>query len=220
MTIIDVALLFLYLFLVIVLAVLYFRSHPEFEPYEKYYKYGLAVKVIGGISFALIYTFYYSYGGDTMAYFKDSWKLNELLFHSFHDWKELLFGDCANFQFKDRNVLHGLIFRPCTTEFFVTSFTSFITLLGLGSYFSTTLLFALLSFIGVWHFFMVFVQRYPRIKNQLAFAILFMPSVFFWGSGLMKDSITIGFIGMMIYYLDNIKKRRGRLSYKYCSFHC
>lgn len=43
----------------------------------------------------------------------------------------------------------------------------------------------------------------------MAFAVLFIPSVFFWGSGLMKDSVTIGFVGLFLFYLDKLKRKEG-----------
>lgn len=36
----------------------------------------------------------------------------------------------------------------------------------------------------------VFCEEYPKIAKELAIAILFIPSVVFWGSGIMKDTYT------------------------------
>jgi hypothetical protein len=40
---------------------------------------------------------------------------------------------------------------------------------------------------------------FPKMHLQLAIALFFIPSVFFWGSGLLKDSITLGALGWATY---------------------
>lgn len=45
-----------------------------------------------------------------------------------------------------------------------------------------------------------FTTEFPDMYKSLAVSILFIPSVVFWGSGLMKDSIT--FSAHVIMYLD------------------
>jgi hypothetical protein len=39
---------------------------------KKHFKYGLFIKLIGGLSFALVYTYYYDYGGDTRIYYSSA----------------------------------------------------------------------------------------------------------------------------------------------------
>jgi len=66
------------------------------------------------------------------------------------------------------------------------------------------------SFAGQWKLFQVF-NDYNKGKNQniLAIAVLYSPSIWFWGSGLMKDSICIGAMGFVINILyKNIVKKQ------------
>ena len=42
----------------------------------------------------------------------------------------------------------------------------------------------------------------------MAFAVFFIPSVFFWGSGVMKDSLTIGLLGLLLYHVDRLISSR------------
>jgi hypothetical protein len=51
-----------------------------------------------------------------------------------------------------------------------------------------------LAYSGPWRLFLVFCREFPGLSKQLAFAILFVPSVFFWGSGLLKDTFTFSAI--------------------------
>jgi hypothetical protein len=182
---------------------------PAYAKYKKYYWRGLLLKLIGGLGYALIYTFYYTYGGDTFSYFKDGVAMNNLMLTDFSVFWDYVFGDLAYVDVGQYNSNRGFIHQKGTAEFFVTRFTSIFTILGMQNFYTTTLLFAFFSFIGVWLMFLVFVRRYPEIEKKMAFAVLFIPSVFFWGSGLMKDSITIGFLGVLLYFLDKIKRKEG-----------
>jgi hypothetical protein len=56
----------------------------------------------------------------------------------------------------------------------------------------------------MWLFFNVFSKNFPHLHRSLAFAILFIPSVIFWGSGILKDSIVLAFIGVLTYCVKRI----------------
>jgi hypothetical protein len=51
----------------------------------------------------------------------------------------------------------------------------------------------------MWMFFLTFYEQYPHLHKRLALASFFIPSVFFWGSGLLKDTITLGCLGIAVY---------------------
>jgi len=51
---------------------------------------------------------------------------------------------------------------------------------------------------------MVFYRMLPKMHLQLAIAIFFIPSVFFWGSGILKDTITLGALGWGVYAFAEI----------------
>ena len=61
------------------------------------------------------------------------------------------------------------------------------------------MLFATVSFTGVWALYFTFYHMAPRLHAILAFSVLFVPSVVFWGSGIMKDTITLGALGWLTY---------------------
>ena len=56
---------------------------------------------------------------------------------------------------------------------------------------------------------MTLVKICPQLYKELAIASFFIPSVFFWGSGLMKDSLCLGALGWVFYcfYKGAIQKR-------------
>ncbi|WP_375437083.1 hypothetical protein [uncultured Hymenobacter sp.] len=85
------------------------------------------------------------------------------------------------------------------TEFFVVRIAAFLGLFCFNCYTVIALLFALISFTGVWAMYTTFLRLYPAAYKQLAVAAFFLPSVFFWGSGLMKDSLCLGALGWVFY---------------------
>ncbi len=68
--------------------------------------------------------------------------------------------------------------------------------------------FALISFIGSVAFFLTFYRRYPHLHLEIAVVCFFIPSVFFWGSGLLKDTIMMGCLGAATYCFDAVFIRR------------
>ena len=209
----DVVLVLIYLLLLLGAGAALVTFRPRYRAYKSYYYKGLLVKLLGGLGYSLIYTFYYTYGGDTVTYFKDGMSLNYLMVTDFSTFWDYAFGSLESVDDRKIQLFRGIIHSKGTGEFFVTRFTSIFTILGLHNFYTTTMLFAFFSFIGVWLMFMVFVRRYPQIEGKLAFAVLFIPSVFFWGSGLMKDSITIGFLGVLLYFLDKMKRKEGYVAF-------
>lgn len=175
--------------------------------YRKYFIKGLTAKLIGGIGFALVYTYYYSYGGDSLAYYEDAEKITEYFFLDPLAALELLLMPGSVESPETLQVANRLSMHRLGTEFPVVRTAAFANILAMNSYFSTTVVFAALSYVGVWHFYLVFARRYPSISGQLAIAVLFIPSVFFWGSGIMKDSIVLGYLGLMVYGIDKFLRK-------------
>ncbi len=55
----------------------------------------------------------------------------------------------------------------------------------------------------------MFCEEYPGLTKEFAWSILFVPSVIFWSSGILKDPLTFSAVGWQTYSLWNIfiKKR-------------
>jgi hypothetical protein len=98
----------------------------------------------------------------------------------------------------DRNIGWPIYYRDQTT-FIVVRLTCLLVLFSLKSFIVTTLLLAWISYMGVWRLYLVFSSEFPKLNKEMAFAVLFIPSVFFWGSGLLKDTITFSALGFFTY---------------------
>ncbi|WP_147302913.1 hypothetical protein [Marinoscillum furvescens] len=99
-------------------------------------------------------------------------------------------------------------------SFTVVRIAGLIDFFTFHTYSATALFFAIFSFSGAWFFYKAVVQKYPGNERKLAVAILFIPSVVFWGSGILKDTITFGALGWLTYCVINIIDFQ-RLNIKY-----
>jgi hypothetical protein len=184
------------------------------RPYYRYLLPGLMCKIIGGIGLCIVYTFYYTDGGDVTNYFLSTRTfVNVLLEGHFSKFLEMV-------DYKNNNIYHILAYNNVYgylqfswndyyALFTVTLLVPFC-LLGAKSFVTTTVLLASISFIGLWKLYQVFVEQFPDLMRQFAIAIFFIPSVFFWGSGILKDTFTLSAIGFFIYglYRFQIQKQR------------
>lgn len=163
--------------------------------------------------FAYMYAFihHYNMGGDTNAYFHDIQLYANLFFEEPLDALRLLtfLGEATSPE--AYSVLGSSYFGRLSHEYIVVQFGMFANLFGLGSYFGATAIYSLISFIGLWKLFLVFRRQYPLLEKEMAFATLFVPSVVFWGSGILKDTLTIGMLGFLIYAIDKyfFRKQKG-----------
>src|SRR5690606_25717236 len=54
-------------------------------------------------------------------------------------------------------------------------------------------------FTGMWAMFLAFYRLYPSLHKYLAISTFFIPSLFFWGSGILKDPLTISALGWVTF---------------------
>jgi len=202
MTFYDIILVIFYLIFAYACAFSIRSLKSENLYYRKFLIKGLTAKFLGGISFSLVYTYFYTYGGDTMAYYSDAELITQYFFRDPITALGFLIDPLSLEASRIQSAIGVLNFEYGGSEFPVVRVATFLNILAMNSYYSTTLLFAAFSYFGMWHFYLVFAKRYPKINGQLAIAIFFLPSVFFWGSGISKDSIVIGFLGLMVYGID------------------
>jgi hypothetical protein len=174
---------------------------------RKYFFPALTVRIIGAICVGLIYQFYYN-GGDTFNYHTTG---SRIIWDAFLDSPDVGLA----ILFTDGTVEPGMYKYVSQMPFFYdkSSFTiirisAVLDILTFSSYSATAVLFSVMSFVGSWCLFMTFQEENPHLKSSLAFATLFIPSVFFWGSGLLKDTITLGFVGIATYLFYQMAIKR------------
>ena len=179
------------------------------NPIYKYFLWGLFVKIIGAICVCLIYAYYYKEGGDTLMYHRDSSILLNLFLRSPADFFNIWFSPLTKETLSCFTSETGYLEYGCDSKaFMVDRLIVPIKLISFNSYIISSVLMAVLSYTGVWKLYTMFCEFYPMLYKQFAITVLFIPSVFFWGSGLMKDSWTLAATGWYAYsfYKIFIKK--------------
>ncbi len=197
-SLLDILFVPVYLFIILFTARIYQAKKVLLHSEYRYFLNGLIVKIFGGICVALIYTIYYP-GGDTTQYYFDALALQKLIFVDFKSFWYILTtkADINNFYFFNDETGYPAYCRD-PKAWFVVKISLFIVGLSMQSYLITTILCATFSFIGIWKLYRVFANEFPELQKQMAVSFLFIPSVFFWGSGLLKDTFTLAALGFFI----------------------
>ena len=90
----------------------------------------------------------------------------------------------------------------------VTRIVAILSFVTAGRYAAISLIFACISFSGVWKLFLFFYEQYPRMHKKFAIAILFFPTFVFWSGGVLKDTLCIASLGWITYSLYEILYRK------------
>ena len=181
------------------------------------YVNGLLAKCFGAISVCLIYQFYYT-GGDTTNYYMTAKAISNLIYKDSNTFISVVFGNNSmeNFSTFDSSTGYPVFWRDLNA-LFVSRLIVPLYFLSFGSYMVMSILLAWICYSGIWKLFLLFNEQFPQLQKQFAISILFIPSVVFWGSGLLKDTITISAVGWFTYsfYIFFIKKKHSIITLSY-----
>jgi len=160
------------------------------NPCYRFYTAALIMKLLAGFAFCILYLT--AYEGDTLDYFHGMNAINRVGAVDFSHYLDLLFkGNKPEFfsYFNAETMMPDRHMWVDPKSFFIIRLLSPFAFLGMGSYLITTLIISWISFFFLWKMFVTFAKLYPTLNFKLAIAILFMPSVLFWGSAILKDTV-------------------------------
>ena len=215
----DLVLVPLYLFVIIGLARLIKSNNINQYPEYKYFVKGLWFKIIGVSAFISIYLYYYG-GGDTNVYFQSSKAVGNLLLHDFSKGFAVLFNtdsyenSLSSFNY-ETGFPNSKYFADKNT-FLICRLSAPLCLLGVKSFLITSFLTSVFSYIGIWKFYRLVNILYPGHSKALAYIILFMPSLIFWGGGIMKDSYMLGATCWVTYSFFYVFIARRKIFWNVC----
>ncbi len=174
------------------------RNIEEF-PEFKFFIPGLTFKMIGALSLALIYALYYN-GGDTINYYWDGLCLNKLLFSNPKAFFDVFFEgtNVGNYHYFTTETGYPVYYKDQQT-LIITRISFLTTFIAFRSFIVSSIIFSWLSYTGIWRLYRVFLYEFPSLSKEMAVAVLFIPSVFFWGSGILKDSVTLSATGYFVF---------------------
>lgn len=170
---------------------------------RKYFFPALTVRMIGALALGFLYQFYYS-GGDTYNFHTHG---------SRHIWQAFIDSPTTGFKlltlqedyFPGSYVyLSRMLFYTDPSSYFVIKLAAVFDLITFSSYSATSILFSVIAFSGSWCLFVTFYRQSKHLHHWLALATLFVPSVVFWGSGLLKDTLTLAGVGFLTYAISNL----------------
>ncbi len=172
------------------------------------------LKIIAGLALWAIYTFYYKNRAtaDIYKYFDasqimfDALKTNPLHFLKMltgigNDTPEFgVYYDKMNFWSRQ---IESSIYNDSHT---IIRFNTLVRFFSLGYYNVHTVFVCFLSLIGLTAIFKTFYPMLQDKKWELFFSVFLLPSVLFWGSGVLKEGLIFFALGLFIYYFDQLFK--------------
>lgn len=195
------------IYLVLFTVIAYFiRPYVTNRQTRKYFLPALWVRFGGAIALGIIYQFYYG-RGDTFGYFDQATIVYNAILNNPIVGLKLIFTPYVN---TSDVFIHAskIYWFNSVPEFTIIRIVAVLGLFTFHSYLGTSLFFAFFAFIGSWLMFKVIIQRFNIPVKWVALSTLFIPSVIFWGSGILKDTITLGALGILFYVCHQIIYRR------------
>lgn len=105
-------------------------------------------------------------------------------------------GDTIQFFELAKNPNTSITNQP-RTYFFIQFLKPIVFVTG-ESYWITSLWLSFISFISAWYAATILANIYPKLKIIIALSLLFIPSVVFWSSGVLKDTIIFACLSMSV----------------------
>lgn len=172
----------------------------------KLFFYGITVKIISAILFGVIYDFFYG-GGDTSAYWLYGTYIGDALKDSPIKWIKLLLyvkNDPSIYMYTTK--IRWYLIDP--SSYFACRIVGFLAPFCFNIYSIIAMFYAMINFSGLWVLFKTLKKSYSELTLELAFAIFFIPSIVFWGSGIMKDGVSLSALGWLFYGVHELFIRR------------
>ncbi len=176
----NIAIALLHLVLLAALAYALYRRETALRVF---FFPALVVKLLAGVSLGLLYTWYYS-GGDTFVYFQDARQFAALALSDPLRYVGIMWSG----QGLPGDVVFGMD-EP--RALFLVKVASVFHLFTQGNYWLIAIWFSTLSFLGAWFLAKQIASVLPSLTLPAAVAFLFFPSLVFWSSGLIKESLTM-----------------------------
>lgn len=160
---------------------------------RSWYWPSLLLHILSGLAIGWLYTYHYK-EGDTLVFFTEGIKLTALARQDFSAYLTFLWtGDGPS------DFLNSLYYQN-DRALFMVKLTSLINLLSLDNYWVSSLYFSLLSFFSSWKLSITLTRYYSSAKAAVTLSFLLLPSVVFWSSGIVKESIALA----TLYYVLHV----------------
>lgn len=187
------------------------------EERRKMFTKAFHFRMFCAIVFALVVGFYYNGGDSEMYYFATMDMQKAVMQDGYSIWNALstLKIDAnhplAPYFFADRTKYPVLEFMAASGNYFVPKLALIPSIIFFKSYISICMVFSFFALGGGIRMYKLFFNYFPAMHRPVALAFLFLPSVCFWSSGLLKDSICFGAVGYLLYGVFSVFVRRKKM---------
>lgn len=200
----DYILAFIYVLILSLVFFTYQNKKSEIDFNYEYFMKAFYIKILGGLGFMFL-TVYYWGGGDTYSYYNTGRDMLSYILEEPTERYKLFFSSPENMNwYKYKFAYNRHQFLNSSANFSTVKITAIVNLLGFQSYVVSTVIFSVLSFLGAWNMYYVFCKMYPHLRKQFFYGFFFIPSVILWGSGILKDTITLSSVGFIVYAFVNL----------------
>ncbi len=168
-----------------------------------------AFRMLGAIGYSLLTEYYYGIGDSFTFYDGGTFYRQQILASA--DNIRYLFASFADTSELYNNVGSGALagYFDTPSNNMVMRISAIFSFFTFNKFLLIALCFGFFSFLGQWRLFLVFDDINMRKHRKLLFlTVLCAPSIWFWGSGLLKDSICLGATGFIVSILYNFYKSK------------
>ena len=223
-SILDIAFSVLFLVLLFIYMNNKKKEYLELE-YYKYYTTNIYFKIILSLAYSLYYIVIVN-GGDTLAYWDGGLKMHNMFFKDpswfFHE----LFNDpnleimYLHFDMETGWPPQWIYREP--ESWFISKIMSLLSFITFKSYLVATFLLAYISSTAMWKLFELVYSFNLNSSKHIAWAVVLIPSVSFWCTGVNKDTIVLYCAIMLIYHafqILSLDKKTERKNYLWSLFY-
>jgi hypothetical protein len=206
-------------FCLLLIYIVAYRVRAKYKGTEiqKYFIAGVTFRMIATLLYTIVIAYYYQ-GGDTGLFYKALQDLQLAVNDDFSLLNEAYLkakldpqGPLASYFMYDGNMVTHLYMYQ-VSNYMVPRFALPFSMLFGQSYLCVSFCCSFFAFGGCWRIFKLFYSLYPHLHKKIAVATLFLPSLLFWSSALMKDSITMGALGFFIYAFYQLFFKRRKIA--------
>ena len=190
------ALFFAQSFLLLFITAQLFRQTRSILPARLFIP-GLCLKILAGWLVGFLYKYFYA-GGDTFLYYQNALELSDLFICDPLAYIKALAG---------LEEVSGLTLSNQPRAWLFARMASLSAIGALDNYWLMSISFSWASFLACWWFAARLKAYFGLQSFQVCIPFLFFPSVIFWSSGLLKESITTVFILYLIGFTLDIYKK-------------
>ncbi len=187
---------------------------------DRQWEFFFLLKVIAGVVLTLTYTFYYTSHNrvDIYRYFNDSRIIADILWQNPKAWLNIMLGINLNdpetfgYLVKTQNFSHPAD-DFATNNTFIIRANVLLNYLSFQNIFINTLFFTFFSFCGLVALYKTLTHEFHLNRQLLLLPFFLFPSLIFWSSGLLKESLFYGAFGF--WFLSYVRIQKNKFTVKH-----